>query len=184
MKWWIVVVIVLAIVVVIQAVTKRPRAAQPAPEEAPAAEEKTVRYQKKRFLSASEKSFMDILRALEAYHVIVVPQVNLATVIEKVGEFRYQNELYRNVEFGIFDADYNPLLLIELNDASHQQDARKARDAKVKSITSQAGIQLMTFYTNKPNKPDYVIERILTALKLQKEPATESSAAPPKEPNA
>jgi len=84
-----------------------------------------------------------------------------------MGEYRYQNELYRNIDFGIFDKDYNILLLIEINDYSHQQNNRQKRDMQVKNITSQAGIKLIVFYTNKPNKPEYIIERILRELNIK-----------------
>ncbi|WP_242828597.1 DUF2726 domain-containing protein [Enterocloster clostridioformis] len=95
-----------------------------------------------------------------------MPQVNLATIIQKTGEFKYQNELYRNIDFGIFDKNYNILLLIELNDISHQQYKRRERDMKVKEIVKQADIKLINFYTDKPNKPEYVTKRILNELAI------------------
>ena len=90
--------------------------------------------------------------------------MNLATIIQKIGDFRYQNELYRNIDFGVFDSEYNLLLLIELNDSSHRQQ----RDLKVNDIVSGAGIKLMKFYTDKPNNQDYVIGRILGELGIAK----------------
>ena len=56
-------------------------------------------------------------------------------------------------------------LLIEINDKTHKQSNRIARDIKVKEICEKADIKLITFYTNYPNKEDYVINRILDNLK-------------------
>ncbi|MDR1795507.1 MAG: DUF2726 domain-containing protein [Erysipelotrichaceae bacterium] len=137
---------------------------------------KNYHYAPKKLLTGSEKNFFSTLQQLQQYNLQVFPQVNLATIIEKSGKFRYQNELYRNIDFGIFDRDYNVLLLIELNDPSHFQKDRKARDTKVKDIVKQANLELMTFYTDKPNKPEYVISRILKSLQL--ESASQAAPAP------
>lgn len=150
-------------IMIIRAVIKKP-SSQNGPK-VEQADEKKIQYKKKSFLTASEKKFLAILRELAKHGIIVVPQVNLATVIQKTGEFRYQSELYRNIDFGVFDREYNLLLLIELNDFSHQQGSRQRRDIRVKDITSQAGIKLITFYTDKPNKPEYVIARVLDELR-------------------
>ena len=123
-------------------------------------------YKKKYFLTNTEKQFLSILYELKKYNLIIIPQINLATIIQKTGEFRYQNELYRNIDFGIFDKNYNILLLIELNDISHQQYKRRERGMKVKEIVKQADIKLINFYTDKPNKPEYVIKRIMNELAI------------------
>lgn len=48
-------------------------------------------------------------------------QVNLASIISKDSNQRYQSELYRNVDYGIFSKDLTKLyLLIELNDSTHK----------------------------------------------------------------
>jgi len=165
-NWWFYVLVVLVAIIIIQALTKK----RASPKE-PADSENTdtqFQYRKKNFLTADEKSFLVILRELAKYNLLVVPQINLATVVQKVGEFRYQNELYRNIDFGVFDKEYNLLLLIELNDSSHSQKDRQKRDSRVKDIVAQAEIKLMTFYTDKPNKPEYVIDRILQVINVQK----------------
>ena len=123
-------------------------------------------YKKKNFLTCTEKKFLSVLHELKKYDLIIIPQVNLATIIQKTGEFKYQNELYRNIDFGIFDKNYNILLLIELNDISHQQYKRRERDMKVKEIVKQADIKLINFYTDKPNKPEYVTKRIINELAI------------------
>lgn len=169
MDWLILIVAVLVIVVVLQIVigiyNKYTKVVRVDKQEPIGTKEKKNQYTKKNFLTKNEKDFFLILRELTRYNLIIIPQVNLATVIQKVGEFRFQSELYRNIDFGIFDKNYNLLLLIELNDSTHRMNSRKSRDIKVKDIASQAGIKLITFYTNKPNKQEYVIKRILDELK-------------------
>ena len=135
-------------------------------------------YEQKEFMSYYEKYFYDILKDIERdYDVIVQPQVNLASVIEKNIKHKYVieknikhkyvNELFRNIDFGIFDKNFHKLLLaIEINDSSHLKKDRIIRDLKVEKILNQANIKLIKFYTNMPNEKLYVTNRILTYLDL------------------
>ena len=125
-------------------------------------------YEQKEFMSYYEKYFYDILKDIERdYDVIVQPQVNLASVIEKNIKHKYVNELFRNIDFGIFDKNFHKLLLaIEINDSSHLKKDRIIRGLKVEKILNQANIKLIKFYTNMPNEKLYVTNRILTYLDL------------------
>ena len=125
-------------------------------------------YEQKEFMSYYEKYFYDILKDIERdYDVIVQPQVNLASVIEKNIKHKYVNELFRNIDFGIFDKNFHKLLLaIEINDSSHLKKDRIIRDLKVEKILNQANIKLIKFYKNMPNEKLYVTNRILTYLDL------------------
>ncbi len=121
-------------------------------------------YYKKRFMTDNELNFYNKIKTLENEDYKIVPQVNLATIIEKYGK-SFNNELFRNVDFAIFDRDFqNILLLIELNDSSHKKANRIKRDIKVKNICNSADIKLITFYTNYPNNKDFVIKRIKQEL--------------------
>ncbi len=122
----------------------------------------TTTYIPKKFLSNKEYNFLTKFIDLEdELHVNIVPQVNLASIIEKVSDSGFHNELFRNVDYGIFSADYSKvLLLIELNDDSHNDYKRKQRDVKVKKICDKAGIKLITFYTKYSNEKNYVQNRI------------------------
>lgn len=117
-------------------------------------------YSKKALMTKCEKDFYNKLLDLKNDYEIM-PQVNLATIIKRLDKTKYHNELFRNVDFGIFSKNYEELvLLIELNDSSHKQYNRTDRDLKVKKICNDANIKLITFYTNYPNEKDYVINRI------------------------
>lgn len=98
--------------------------------------------------------------------LILQPQVNLASIITKVKEntWEYQNELYRNIDFGIFTNDYEPKIMIELNDRTHASKDRYERDLKVRNILKEAQIPLITLYSSYPNKPEYIKQRIIEAL--------------------
>ena len=127
-----------------------------------------VNYVPKSFLSNNEYNFLTKFISLEnELHIHIVPQVNLASIIKKVSDSRFNTELFRNIDFGIFSADYSKLLLlIELNDESHEKYNRKKPDIKVHDICNKAGIKLITFYTKYSNEKEYVKNRILKELDI------------------
>lgn len=113
--------------------------------------EKTI-YKKKNIMTDYEYKFYLILKELEKYNYKVIPQVNLATIVKKVNNKKYYTELFRNIDFVIFNEGLTDvLLLIEVNDATHNTKKRKSRDIKVKSICANAGLNLITFITTKNN---------------------------------
>ena len=128
-------------------------------------------YYKKKLMTEYERKFYDILKELEKeYPLRIQPQVNLATIIKKNNNNKYINELFRNIDFGIFTENYEELLLlIEINDKTHEQKTRKTRDIKVKEIIEDANIKLITFHTKYPNEKNYVKNRIINELNIKKE---------------
>lgn len=120
-------------------------------------------YKQKEFLTKNELNFYNKLMKIEELgDYKVIPQLNLASIIKKESTNKFQNELYRNIDFAIFNKKLtNLIILIELNDSTHEQNQRKYRDMKVKEICDKANIKLITFYTKYDNKEDYVINRIL-----------------------
>jgi len=128
-------------------------------------------YKIKPFMTNAEQCFYQkLLHLEECGNFKIVPQVNLASIIKKVSKERFQTELYRNVDFAIFDKSLTTLfLLIELNDNSHNTYRRKNRDKKVKEICENANIKLITFYNKYSNKSEYIIERVLKEINLIKE---------------
>lgn len=117
-------------------------------------------------MSTYELLFYEKIKDLENEYKIV-PQVNLATIVKKINR-GYINELFKNIDFAIFDKDYkNVLLLIEINDSTHNKINRKDRDLKVKKICNDCNIKLITFYTKYPNEKEYVLKRIKEELDQQ-----------------
>lgn len=124
---------------------------------------KTVnnQYKKKKIMSQNEINFYNKLKNIESkMNVKVFPQINLASVIEKINKTRYQTELFRNIDYGIFNEEYELILLIELNDQTHNQKNRIKRDKSVKEICQKANIKIITFYTKYPNELEYIENRI------------------------
>lgn len=125
------------------------------------------RYESKSLLTNYEKYFYDTISNEFSNMYYIMPQVNLASIVNKFKDFptQYQNELYRNIDIGIFDkTSMTPLLLIEINDKTHNNKNRIERDNKVKKICNVANIPLITFYSNYPNKKEYIIKRIKETL--------------------
>ena len=124
--------------------------------------------------SLSEKTYLknefQLLKLEEIGDYKIIPQVNLDSIITKVSNNRYQSELYRNIDYAVFSKDLTTLLLlIELNDITHEQKSRKIRDMKVKDICNNAGIKLITFYTKYDNKDEYVVNRVIEEINKLKE---------------
>lgn len=125
----------------------------------------TVTYHKRDYLTSCEFEFYQKLIQIEKRgDYKVIPQVNLASIIHKSSNVRYNTELFRNIDFGIFNSRFELLLLIELNDATHNQNERQKRDQKVKSICQSAHIPILFFYTKYPNEESYIIQRVLNTL--------------------
>lgn len=49
-----------------------------------------------------KKYFTKNLKKIEMYGYIVIPQVNLASIITKKSDYRYNTELFRNIDFWYF----------------------------------------------------------------------------------
>jgi len=122
-------------------------------------QEQTI-YKLKPIMSTYERKFYNILKELEKEYIII-PQLNLATIIEKKNNNRYYSDLFRNIDFAIFDKNMNKiLLLIEINDKTHNNIKRKERDLKVKKICNDVNLKIITFYSKYPNEKEYVLNRI------------------------
>ena len=88
--------------------------------------------QKESLITNYEKYFYDILEENFGNNYKIQTQVNLASIIKKNDNSKYSNELFRNIDFGIFEkATLKPLLLIEINDSTHKKSDRYQRDLKV-----------------------------------------------------
>ena len=98
------------------------------------------------------------------------PQVNLASIIRKTDNSKFQNELFRNVDACIFDAGYRPIAVIEINDATHNDPKRRERDIKVRNILEEAGLPIITLWTSKGINQDYITKKIYGAIETRKNP--------------
>lgn len=121
-------------------------------------------YELKSIMTDYERKFYNILKDL-GDEFIVVPQLNLAAVVKKINNNKYYSELFRNIDFAIFSKDYTKLLLlIEINDKTHQSKKRRDRDLKVQKICNDIDVKLIKFYSSYPNEKDYVLNRVKSNL--------------------
>lgn len=131
-------------------------------------QKETVYKLKDNLLTKIEREFFTVFKETVGDKYIVQPQVNLASIITKESEsFTRHNELFRNIDFGIFTKEeYTPLLLIEINDSTHKQPDRIARDKKVKEICEEAEIPLITFWTEYGINKEYIRNRFKKYIEL------------------
>ncbi len=120
---------------------------------------------KNTLISNSEQSFFIAIKASVPEGFCVFPQINLASFITRTDDARYHNELFRNIDFLITDANYQPKIIIEINDQTHMHNDRKERDEKVQKICEEAGIPILKLWTSYGVNPDYIKGRIDETLR-------------------
>lgn len=122
------------------------------------------------FLTKNEKNYLSTIKKCLPQDYYIQPQVGLRTIINRTDNAQYQNELNRYFDACIFDKDYHPIAVIEINDSSHLQKDRKVRDEKVKKICEEAGLPMIIFWTSYGINQEYISKRILNAIEEAKNP--------------
>ena len=117
-------------------------------------------YEKKPIITETEKDFYIFFREHYGDKYIINLQVPLNSIIKKNYSNYYITELFRTIDFGFINKWGDVELLIEINDESHNESERKERDKKVKEILEEAEIPLITFWVNKPNTKQYMLDKI------------------------
>lgn len=124
-------------------------------------EEKQGVYKKKKIMTHYELNLYNkLLKIINNEKYVLQAQIPLSSIIFKTENNFYANELFRTIDFGIFDKTGEIKVLIELNDNTHNIAKRKSRDIKVKKILEDANIPLITLWTNQPNFSDYIAQRL------------------------
>ena len=119
---------------------------------------------KKCLLSRPEMTAYAILKTMLEPKYRVYPQIALLSIVDKLTNTSYRNELFRIIDFVVFDNSLKPLLAIELNDASHNRKDRRERDEKVKDILSKAGIKIVFISQSLLSDTKTMEKEILKAL--------------------
>ena len=122
-------------------------------------------YEKKKLLTQTELKFYYAIKKYVPEEYTLLPQINLASIINRVDDHKYQNELYRNIDFAIFNKSWEPIAAIEINDKTHNDKSRIARDHKVKEICESAALPLITFWTDYGVNEEYIQKRISEYVK-------------------
>ena len=115
---------------------------------------------KSSLVTDTEMKFLKCIKEVLPEGYLIQPQANLASFIFRTDGAKYQNELYRNVDFIITDLSYKPLILIEINDQTHLSHDRAERDKKVANICEEAGIPIIKLWTSYGVNPAYIKKRI------------------------
>lgn len=123
-------------------------------------------YEKKKLMTATEIKFFHAIKDSTPKGYVVLPQINLATIINRSDDHKYQNELFRNIDFVVFDLETNPIVLIEINDNSHKEKDRWIRDKKVESICREADLPIITLWTDYGINSEYIKKRIEEYCKI------------------
>lgn len=121
------------------------------------------KYASKSSMTDCEKRYWKQLNRLFSEDYIVTHQIPLSSIVRKTIDSYYASELFRTIDFGLFTKEeYHLIALIEINDRSHLERNRIARDYKVKDILKQAGLEnkLITLWTDMPNEDEYILKRI------------------------
>lgn len=130
-------------------------------EEADIEAEGNFLYQlKSSLVTDTEMSYLKCIKDALPEGYLIQPQANLASFILRTDGARYQNELFRNVDFIITDQLYKPLVLVEINDKTHLSHARIERDKKVTKICEEAGIPIIKLWTSYGVNPEYIKKRV------------------------
>jgi len=121
---------------------------------------------KNTLISKNESLYFNAIKGVVPKGYFVFPQVNLASFISRTDGSRFQNELFRNVDFLVTDNNYSPKIVIEINDKSHLTAERKSRDEKVQKICEEAGIPIIKLWTSYGVNPEYIKNKITETLLL------------------
>lgn len=114
--------------------------------------------------------FFNIVRSFLNHKYVIIPQVNLQTIVETDTNTR-NDELFRNLDFVIYHTEqYIPFLAIELNGQQHYTNEYvKERDKSVKSILKDIELPLLTidikdFKKIQPNEIQKIIKQVIKYL--------------------
>ena len=177
MKYLLPLLVVLAIVVVLVPVLLKSLLGK----RAPASE--SLPYRKRDYLlTVAERSFYEVLCGIIGDQLHVFPKVRLIDLVylPKGTENRqgYTNRVVsKHVDFVLCDRqNIAPLLVIELDDASHEREDRKERDTFLDSALSAAGLPILHVTAKRSYEPRELADSIQAKLddRTPRDPSTSS----------
>jgi hypothetical protein len=129
-------------------------------------------YLKKSLFSPAERSFLGVLQTVIQQGMMLESKVRLADVfgvkkgLERGDRQRAFNRICsKHVDFLLVQgSDGRPLLGIELDDISHDEDDRIARDEFVDSVFVSAGLPILHFEVKRAYEQNEIRRRITEAL--------------------
>ena len=123
-------------------------------------------------LTPAERSFYGVLRSLDYEGVTIACKVRLVDFLglkkglsasERRGSLN--RIVAKHVDFLLFrQSDARPVLAIELDDKSHQQENRRARDAFVDGVFAEVGLPIVRFAARASYNPKEILRVIDDAM--------------------
>lgn len=117
-------------------------------------------------LTEAEQGFYAKLRvAVPQFAVLCQVQIGRFVEVKDVADrLGVRNRYDRlSADFVICGEDFRPLLVVELDDSSHDRPAQRARDAKKDAVLAAAGVPIVRFRGNVSG--DRIREDVLKALR-------------------
>jgi len=115
-------------------------------------------------MTKAEKNFFDVLEKTVDNRYYIVPQVNLASLVFVSGTKYFKTFLNKidrkTVYFVLFNRQFTPVVVIELDDSSHDEISRRRRDDFVDRVMSRVGLKIVhikTAYTYDPEEINRLI---------------------------
>ncbi|MBB4200238.1 hypothetical protein CCR94_02420 [Rhodoblastus sphagnicola] len=108
-----------------------------------------ARYCRGRFLSRNEKEFLSKLDRVVSARYRVFAQVRLADLVDVEGSKGARFDMMRpvfgkSVDFVVCDrATLDPVMVLEVDDRTHDASDRRGRDALVNRVCAEAGLRLV-----------------------------------------
>lgn len=132
--------------------------------------EEWLPYQKKTWLlTRAEREFFNVLERAVGGEYYIFPQLALDKIVmlEGKGSLKggYRNKIdQKSVDFALFSKqDISPVLVIELDDYTHQRPDRQTRDGFVDRVLAHCGIPILHI-TSIP-KEESLREQITSVIK-------------------
>jgi hypothetical protein len=102
-------------------------------------------YKKAKLFTETEREFFGVLRECVGEGLLIFSKVRLADVIRPTtSEIIYLNHVcQKHVDFVVSDTEGEPLLVIELDDYSHNRPDRIKRDEFVDNALDAAGVEIL-----------------------------------------
>lgn len=138
---------------------------------------------KKYFFSAAERSFYEILRRLAPAEHTVFAKVRLADLVYvSKGTTSWQSHFNRinrkHLDFVLCNRDLAPVVAIELDDASHDEEDRQSRDELVDQVLSAAALPILHVRAKRAYNPGEIRQMLSPYVQVQSPVAvTHSDAA-------
>lgn len=138
--------------------------------------EYNLQYKKKYLLTKNEYSFFQKIKPIvKKYNLNVSCKVRLADLIEPDSNIKKEwyagfNKIKsKHIDFVLTNENMKVIMLIELEDSSHEKEERIERDKFVKSALENAGYKIISVYNN--NEAVNLIESALNKKEESHSPA-------------